>query len=243
VKLSAILEALVEAGATPQMMLAAVRAHEAQTNDALERRRESDRLRQEAKRGRERNVNHVTSRDDAVTVSSRDARVVISSSSLRSEGRKALTSFEPKRDESPKPKTVKAHPLPPDWQPEESTWRYGLDLGRARQHLEGDLEEMRLWALANGGANTLKRDWNMALKGWFRRNHEKQSQHARAGPKPSSGGGFASIAAMRMREDERDFDDQIRNAGPPAEPIDIRSREPLFERFDGDQFSKMAHRG
>ncbi|WEX76184.1 hypothetical protein PYH37_004467 [Sinorhizobium numidicum] len=46
-RISAIVEALVTAGATPEMILSAVRAAEEQAIDALERRRASDRVRQQ----------------------------------------------------------------------------------------------------------------------------------------------------------------------------------------------------
>ena len=68
--LSAIVAALVDAGATPQMILAAVRAHEDTASDALTARRDSDARRQQAKRDRENNVmsRYVTVTDrDAVT--------------------------------------------------------------------------------------------------------------------------------------------------------------------------------
>lgn len=63
--ITAIVEALVAAGATPEMILAAVRAAEATNSDALVRRRAKDAERQQ--RFRDRNV---TSRD--VTVTERD---------------------------------------------------------------------------------------------------------------------------------------------------------------------------
>ena len=63
--IAAVVRALVEAGATPQMILAAVEAAEASGMDAIASRRANDAERQ--KRRRERNVNHVTSRDAHVT--------------------------------------------------------------------------------------------------------------------------------------------------------------------------------
>ncbi|THK35391.1 hypothetical protein EHS39_25615, partial [Ensifer sp. MPMI2T] len=50
--ISAIVEALVEAGATPEMILSAVSAAEAHALDVLERRRASDRARQQRRRQR-----------------------------------------------------------------------------------------------------------------------------------------------------------------------------------------------
>lgn len=73
--LSAIVEALVEAGATPQIILAAVRAHEGSSTEAVEQRRRSDAERQARRRER---VRHVTSRD--VTVTERDSPLPLPSS-------------------------------------------------------------------------------------------------------------------------------------------------------------------
>ena len=64
--IAAIVEALVAAGATPEMILAAVRAAEGAQDDALQARRASD-----AERARRYRQRHVTSRD--VTVTERDA--------------------------------------------------------------------------------------------------------------------------------------------------------------------------
>lgn len=81
----AVVRALVQAGASPEMILAAVEAAEAARVDKLANRRASDAARQKAARERR---SHVTSRD--VTVTGNDAeqpsRVVLASlPSLRSE--------------------------------------------------------------------------------------------------------------------------------------------------------------
>ncbi|HKY87630.1 MAG TPA: hypothetical protein VJL90_12780 [Pseudorhodoplanes sp.] len=68
-KLSAILAPMIAAGVPGDVILETVKAFEEQQHDALEKRRESDRNRQAAKR--ERDVSHVTSRDVTVTVPSR----------------------------------------------------------------------------------------------------------------------------------------------------------------------------
>lgn len=64
-KLSALLEPLIAAGVSGDVILATVKAFEEQQTDALERRRANDRERQNRRR-------HVTSRDVTVTVSSRE---------------------------------------------------------------------------------------------------------------------------------------------------------------------------
>lgn len=73
--LSAVVRALVGSGATPDMILAVVEAHEAARDDALSLRRASDAERQ--RKARERRSNNVTSRD--VTVTERDGSSLPSS--------------------------------------------------------------------------------------------------------------------------------------------------------------------
>ena len=73
-KLSAIVEALVIAGATPEMILSAVRAAEQQQADALEKRREHDRNRQAAKRERDASRDVTLCHSDRSLVRGGDAR-------------------------------------------------------------------------------------------------------------------------------------------------------------------------
>ncbi|MDO9334962.1 MAG: hypothetical protein Q7T61_01045 [Caulobacter sp.] len=68
-KIAAVVRALVAAGATPEMILAAVEAAEGQATDDIERRRANDAERQ-ARRRERKAKSHVTSRD--VTVTERD---------------------------------------------------------------------------------------------------------------------------------------------------------------------------
>lgn len=81
-RLTPIVEALVVAGATPDMILAAVRAHEAATEAEIASRRKSDAERQARRRERMKSPDeaqcHVTSRD--VTVTERDTPLPLPSS-------------------------------------------------------------------------------------------------------------------------------------------------------------------
>lgn len=80
-RLTPIVEALVCAGASPEMILAAVRAHEAAAEADIEARRKSDAERQARRRDRlkgEVTASHVTSRD--VTVTERDTPCPLPSS-------------------------------------------------------------------------------------------------------------------------------------------------------------------
>lgn len=86
-KITALVEAMVEAGATPEMILVAVRATEQQMTDVLEKRRASDRDRQAKKRS-----SHVTSRDVTVTVPSR-------ASATRGEDKTSTQKIEPQEQE------------------------------------------------------------------------------------------------------------------------------------------------
>ena len=69
--LSAIVEALVLVGATPEMILAAVKAAETSNQAAIDKRRSNDAERQARMRAKKFHNSHVTSRD--VTVTDRDA--------------------------------------------------------------------------------------------------------------------------------------------------------------------------
>lgn len=88
-KLSAILEPLIAAGVSGDVILATVKAFEAQQTDALERRRESDRIRQERRR-------HVKSREVTVTGSSHAGvtRVEDNLQNLEIAGQSKKVSFE-----------------------------------------------------------------------------------------------------------------------------------------------------
>lgn len=85
-KLSAILEPLIAAGVSGEVILATVRAFEEQREDALERRRESDRNRQAAKRSRDSRDSSTVTRDPHL-VRERDARVEDISSNLEISGK------------------------------------------------------------------------------------------------------------------------------------------------------------
>jgi hypothetical protein len=67
--ITAVVRALVDAGATPEMILAAVEAAEGHASSAIDRRRRSDAERQRRRREKKA-INNVTSRD--VTVTERD---------------------------------------------------------------------------------------------------------------------------------------------------------------------------
>lgn len=69
-KLSAILAPLIAAGVSGDVILATVKAFEDQQSDALERRRESDRKRQNEKRSRDVTLRH----SDSSLMRDRDAR-------------------------------------------------------------------------------------------------------------------------------------------------------------------------
>ena len=80
-RLTPIIEALVAAGATPDMILAAVRAHEEGSAAEIESRRRGDAERQARRRERRKGdvtESHVTSRD--VTVTERDTPLPLPSS-------------------------------------------------------------------------------------------------------------------------------------------------------------------
>lgn len=73
-KLSAILSPLIAAGVSGDIILATVKAFEEQQNDALERRRESDRMRQDRKRQGDKSRDVTLRHSDSSLVHAGDAR-------------------------------------------------------------------------------------------------------------------------------------------------------------------------
>lgn len=167
-KISSVVRALVAAKATPEMILAAVEAAEADQMDALEARRKSDRERQAKRRS------HVTSRDVTVTGPSH-ARVEDNLQSNKSTG----------EDRSlPSAPTKRATRLPGDWEPDIG---FAESLGLTRQDAESEATKFREWWPAQPGQKGVKADWSLTWKTWCRKAAERRPL-ARAGspPKPKT---------------------------------------------------------
>lgn len=81
-KITPLVEAMVAAGATPDMILVAVRATEAANEQALEQRRQADADRQARKRQRDKSRDVTLRHSDRSLVRGGDARVEVKTSNL-----------------------------------------------------------------------------------------------------------------------------------------------------------------
>lgn len=162
-KLSAILAPLIAAGVPGDVILATVKAFEDQQSDAIERRRESDRVRQQRRR-------HVTSRD--VTVTERDAPV--------SDKEKSPT--PPKEiNSSPtslRSETKRASRLPNDFEPD---IEFAISQGLSRAQAVIEAAKFRDYWTAKSGKDATKLDWPATWRNWIR-NASKHSTPRQQGP-------------------------------------------------------------
>jgi len=178
--LTATVEALVAAGATPEMILAVVRTMEGARDDALARRRASDAARQKAKRERV----HTESRDITLPVNghtdtSPRAQVVIPTSSLRSEG------IPPEKPSVSTPKGADASRgtrLPDAWHPEEPDWSKAIAVLGCLTAVDAELDRFRDYWRAVPGAKGRKSDWPATWRNWVRRASENSSRKAHERP-------------------------------------------------------------
>lgn len=157
---------MITEGATPEMILVAVRAVERQETDALERRRAADRARQERHRTNPsrdktlRNVSHGLSRSHAG----------VDDKTLPSE-------IEPQKKVS---KEARAARLPENWTlPVE--WRADALAAKLPEHLI-DLEASKMRDWSQSAPKGAKTNWRPAWRNWCREAAARAGQQARAGP-------------------------------------------------------------
>jgi len=101
----------------------------------------------------------------------------------------------------------RATSLSPDWKPNEDCIQYGITLGFTRDAVDGIAEDFRIWALSASGKNTLKKNWELAFKGWMRR----ETKGTYRGSGPPKKGNFAQITDELLAE-AREKD--ARNSSP-----------------------------
>lgn len=161
-KISAVVRALVAAGATPEMILAAVEAAEAEGQDALERRRASDRERQQRRR-------HVTSRD--VTVTERDTPS--SSPSPLGPPSQTLPPIIP-QSSSPTPEKKRATRLSVDWVLPKAWGQWALEQDHSEAQIRTEADKFRDFWISKSGKDAAKLDWEATWRNWMR-NCSKQA--------------------------------------------------------------------
>ncbi len=166
--ITAIVEALIEAGATNQMILAAVRAEESARGQELESKREKDRLRKQVARANQQ----VNLADSSLSAESTDSA---DSSSLPPI---PLTSFFKEKP----PKGGKKKVSPPEWIPstdwgDYAAWRKTLRGGFTARMQELVIEDLeKLWLGGHDPGKLLKR----ALKGGWKSIHPAQDGSTKA---------------------------------------------------------------
>lgn len=194
--LTATIEALVEAGATPEMLLAVVRRHEQERDRELAERREKEAQRKRDARAAASAMSaDVRGRDRTSAVSSphvheRSARVVTPfSSSLRSEEGKEPPP-NPNGLGAPKgAETARGSRIPENWSPvpDYEPEAYGLSQAQHDAELTKFLDYWR----SVPGAKGRKSDWPATWRNWMRRaaenstrkpSHERNHHH----PNPTS---------------------------------------------------------
>jgi hypothetical protein len=99
------------------------------------------------------------------------------------------------KENPPKGGQKKGSPLPDDWQPDESAAAYGAKHGLDAEEVAHCAEEMRQWAGANGNREVARKlDWGRAFKGWLLREAKRRRQ---TGP-PSQSQTYAKIRAKLL---------------------------------------------
>lgn len=157
---SGVLRAMLDAGATAEMIVAAVEADYAEERAKIEAKKAQSAERQ-------RRYRHAMSRD--VTQCHGDnADVTPKKETPHTPQEKYISNTRARNGTKPPP-----HPLPPDWKPSEELFAYGLGLNLSRAEVSGCAEEMRIWAESAAGPHTKKRNWDQAFQGWLRREAKK----------------------------------------------------------------------
>ena len=150
--ITAIVRALVAAGASPEMILAAVEAAEASQQDVLASRRATDAARQ--RKHRERNA---MSRD--VTATERDSpSPEVSPAPLPN----------PNPSKNPPKGGQKGSRLPVDWQPDEVDWQEATSQGYSRDQAQREFDKFRDHWIGKSGKDAFKLDWRATLRNWLR---------------------------------------------------------------------------
>lgn len=176
----AIVEALVGAEATPQMILAAVTAFEKQRES-----KENDRRHRDAERKRMSRMSHghpVTSE------MSKDTPPNSSNGFSNS----SLTSFTPTKENPPKggqkkspqpeaqifslqtakPKSIRGTRLHIDWDLPKDWGEWAESLGMSREHVIRECDKFKDFWISKSGANATKMHWEATWRNWIRRHLE-----------------------------------------------------------------------
>ncbi len=172
-KLSAILAPLIAANVPGDVILATVRAYEDEREDALEKRRDSDRVRQQAKRSRESRDTKTTSRDRQP--SAPHVRVEGSSS------KKEISEQEEKEVGAPAARSNRGTRLPSDFEPNMAD---AVDAGLAEGEAWREFEKFKDYWRAQPGQRGVKLDWPATWRNWCRNARGNRPSQPRAASPP-----------------------------------------------------------
>ncbi|WP_139109863.1 hypothetical protein [Ensifer sp. LC163] len=220
-RITLIVEALVLCGATPEMILCAVRAAEAGQQSDIEKRRASDRERQQRRRA------HVTSR--AVT-----ATVPLSDKERSPTPPKEINSPDNTQAPAPSRKTQAPAPsrlvpggrramrLPEQFEPDRD---FAIRLGFGAAETELELEKFRDYWTAKSGRDAAKLDWLATWRNWMRNAARPRSSHRPQAPPRESA--FARHQRECRQAIERELNGNRDND-------DLINTQPTFDLEPGD---------
>jgi hypothetical protein len=123
----------------------------------------------------------------------------------------ALTSLSLETDinKGKERKKERGEKISADWQPSDSHYLDGAELGFSRAEVDGFAEDIRLWARANEHRQVARKsNWDLAFSAWIRRASRDRKQ--RGPPKKSS---FLDIALEIDRQQNEPSND------PPQIPV------------------------
>lgn len=167
-RITAIVEALVQSGASPEMILCAVRAAEAGQQSEIERRRAGDRERQQRHRAR------VTSRDVTATggsvLSDKESSPAppkeTNSPDTTPAGGGLELDLQPGADDAVQSgRGRRACRLPAAFEPD---WAFATGLGFGPAEATIEFDKFRDYWTAKSGRNATKLDWAATWRNWMR---------------------------------------------------------------------------
>jgi hypothetical protein len=210
----AVLRAMAAAGATVEMILAAVEAAQKTHEDALAKRRASDVARQQKRRGKSCDAapSHVTSRDPLTSsddvCDSRDPETPSPPSPPLKKGLPHTPSKEitPPAPTPPAPRASRSaekRGLPADFELSESDNRFALDRGWTPDKLSSELARFVDHARAN---NRKQADWHAAWRNWVTSPFQAPKANGASHNGPPSKPSVSDVLARLCDETSPDFD-------------------------------------
>ncbi len=164
--ITSIVEALVESGATPEMILCAVRAAEAGLQSDIDRRRASDRERQQRRRA------HVTSQ--ALTATNATPLSDKERSPTPPKEINSPDNTQTLQREHRLPAHKRAVRLPAQFEPDRD---FAARLGFGAAEVETELEKFRDYWTAKSGRDAAKLDWPATWRNWMRNAKGPRKSH------------------------------------------------------------------